>query len=381
MTHSLRPLAALLLESVSAQRGPLPAGAAEVDIEAVLRAGELHRVTPAIRRRVMAADAAPQGWMEPLDKARLAQLFRHMQAASDLKVIRGAFPDSIRWAVAKGAVLSDLVWPHSDMRAYTDIDVYVHPADFADALVALEEAGFKLVDRNWPELRRQMRSELALRGPGGMMLDLHWAVVGDAVRRDEARLDLAAMLERTEPRKLGSGVVVPVFDPTDLVLHVAVHAAHSGSNKLMWLGDIHHAVGALAVDWRELDRRVAVSHSIAAVSMTLARVERVFGTRLPLREHMRRFASHTPWARLGERADRRHPFPGLPGDEALGGRMYSAARRTLAASTFDAAQEAIEVRRIERRIRQSGRQENPLDHDVPDHAARKSYLAEVAAHA
>lgn len=379
MTAQLRPLARLLVESVDAVAGPLDAALETVSIEDVLRAGELHRVAPGIRRRVAAAGGGPDGWMPALDRARSAQLFRHMQAASDLKAIGAALSPSTRWAVSKGAVLSDLVWPHPDMRAYTDIDVYVHPEDFETALVALEAAGFALIDRNWPEMRRQMRSEIALRGPSGMTLDLHWHLVGDSAGRERVRAELPAMLGRAAPATLGSGVVVPVFDATDAVLHVALHAAHAGSNKLMWIGDLRHGIRRLEVDWDELDVRARALRASAPVALTLARVERVFGTTLPLPRSLRRYASRTGWARLAARADRDHPFPGLPGDASLGGRLFSSARTTFAVSTVAAARDALEVRRIERHVRTSGPQRNPLDDDVPDQDARRAYFGAVRA--
>ncbi len=377
MTAPLRPLARLLVESVDAVDGPLDPALATASIDDVLRAGELHRVTPSIRRRVVAAGSAPEGWMPALDRARSAQLFRHMRAASDLRALGAGLGSSTRWAVAKGAVLSDLVWPHPDMREYTDIDAYVHPEDFEGALNALEAAGFTLLDRNWPELRRQMRSEVALRGPSGMTLDLHWHLVGDSAGRERVRPALPRMLERAAPSTLGSGVVVPVFDPTDAVLHVALHAARAGSNRLMWIGDLHHGSRRLEVDWDELDRRARAMRASAPIALTLGRVERVFGTDLPLSDGLRRYASRSAWARLAARADRARPFPGLPGDASLGGRVYSSARSTFAVSTADAARDALAVRRIEARVRRAGPQRNPLDDDVPDQEARRAYFAAV----
>lgn len=376
MTATLRPLARLLIESTVAASGPLPEGLDEVAAEEVIAAGELHRVTPAIRRRVARSEAPPTAWMPVLNRARQAQLFRHVQAAADLRTAGGALA-GLRWAVSKGPILADLVWPHVDMREYTDIDLYVHPADFGAALGALEAVGFHLVDRNWPEIRRLCRSELALRGPSGLALDLHWGLTGDPRRRREQVVSLPDILARSRAVTLGSGVEVQTFDPDDLVLHLALHAAQSGANKLMWLADIRHAVRRFGVDGTEVATRAQAFGVLAPVALVLTRVERAFGEDFALPPTLRRAGSDSAWAKMAARADGVSPFPGLPGDGALGGLYYSSARTSMIGSAARAAHYAASVRLIESRVRRRGVEGNPLDTDVPNPQDRRAYLRTV----
>lgn len=165
MTPGLRPLAQLLVESVTAASGPLPAGVEDLSADALMAAGFLHQVRPALRRRVAAAPVVPDEWGPAFEIARRGQLFRQVRAMHDLRLCVDGFQGAgVRWAVAKGPVLANTVWPHPDMREFSDLDVLVHPADFGMALATLEDLGATYVDRNWPEILRQGRAELALRG-------------------------------------------------------------------------------------------------------------------------------------------------------------------------------------------------------------------------
>ncbi|GAA1999747.1 nucleotidyltransferase family protein [Microbacterium ulmi] len=380
MSDRLRPLARLLVESVTGATGPLPAGVADEAADRVLAAGELHRVRPAIRRRVLAAPDAPPQWRAPLDRAHLDQVLRQLRAGSDVGVIAGILDGAgMAWAVSKGPVLADAVWPHSIMREFADLDVFVHPARFGEALALLESGGFALVDRNWPEIARQNRAELALRGPSGLAIDLHWGTVVTPRARRSFPVDLATLLSRVRPVALATGVCVPAFAPADLLVHVAFHAAQSGANRLAWLGDVLYCALQPDLDWDAVAHVCGTTGMSAGIGLVLARTERVFDRRLPLPGALRREADDTAWARRARGVDVRSPFPGLPGDAALGGTYYSSARSSLPASVAAAVRTSIEVRVIESRVRRRGVERNPLDDDVPDAAARASYLGAIAA--
>lgn len=378
MTFARSSLSALLVESVLGRSGPLPDGADTVPPEALVAAANAHRVTPAVRRRVDAAPDSPPVWKPILDAMRHRQLMVHMAAMSDLGAVSDAFAAAgIRWAVAKGPVLADALWPEPDMREYSDLDVFVHPSDLSIALHELDRAGFALVDRNWPELARSGRAEVALRGRTGLGLDLHWNIVVSPRSRRAFPISLAEMLDRSRRVRFGTGLEAATFDPTDSLLHVTFHASQSGANRLVWLGDVHYAAMA-DVDWDAFAWRARAARMTPAVAMVLARAERVLGTRYPLPDDVRAAAERTLWARWAARDDRARLFPWLPGDTATSGRLYESARRSVQASVLAALRSSIEVRVTEARVRRDGRDHNPLDDDVPDDTAKAEYLAAAA---
>ncbi|GAB3611853.1 nucleotidyltransferase family protein [Humibacter ginsengisoli] len=379
MSPDLRPLSRLLIESAAACDGPLPVDVAKANLGELIRAGSLHRINPAIWRRIAERQGVPPEWSERLKATRQQQIFRHLQALHDLGAIVPAFEArGVRWAVAKGPVLADVVWPHPDMREYTDLDVFVHPADFAIALETLERLQFVLVDRNWPEIHRLGRAELAMRGPSGFPLDLHWDIAVALRSRRAFPTDLPGMLSRRRSVSMGNGLEVPTLDPTDTVLHTAYHAAQAGANRLMWIADIHYAARASGVDWEAFDIRAAQANMTTMAAVVLGRVERTFGERFPVSESLRHTMQRSLAGRIAAYRESRHPFPGLPGDSSLSGTEYSSARDSAALTAFTVLAQWVEVRQIEARVRRQGTMPNPLDEDIPDMDARREYLSAVA---
>lgn len=375
---TLRPLAQLLVESVLDTSGPLPDGIENVSLEEALRAGFDHRVRPALLRRLQAAEGAPANWREILELTRHKQLLVQLQAAHDMHLVATTFEKhGIRWAVAKGPVLAQVVWPHPDMREFGDLDLFVHPEDFASGLNLLEAVGATYVDRNWPEIQRQERAELALRGPSGFPIDLHWHVLASPRARRSFRADLPELLERAKHVELGGGLTVPTFDASDTVVHLAHHAAQSAANRLVWLADILYASRHPDVDWNAVSDRALSGRMGITVGVVLSRVERTLGVEFPLPAALRRCAERSLCARIAVNRDGRHPFPQLPSDRSSSGIEYKAARANDALSFLAATGLWLGVRRTEWRIKHHGPDSNPLDVDVPDAAARAAYLRQV----
>lgn len=378
MSADRRALSALLVDSAAGTHSgaPIPAN---LDGRQLLTAGRMHRILPALRRRVLGRPEAAD-WLPALDAARHQQLMRQMQAGNDLQHIAREFANArVRWAVSKGPVLSDALWPHPDMREFTDVDVFVHPADFAVALAVLEASGFSLIDRNWPEIRRLSRAEVAMTGPSGLPLDLHWDISVTRPARSTFRIDLPMMLSRTRHVTLGSGVTVPVFDPTDLLLHVAFHAAQNGANRLMWIADVFHCAQNAAIDWSRLADDARRARIATPVAMVIERAERTFGTSIAMTQQLRRRAEASPSGLTAQFRAASHPFPGLPDDPAISGLEFSSARDSAIASLGSALWQWADVRRIEARVHRHGAGVNPLDEDIPDAAARRGYLRDVLA--
>ncbi|MCH1922241.1 nucleotidyltransferase family protein, partial [Shewanella sp. A3A] len=85
-------------------------------------------------------------------------------------------------------------------------------------------------------------------------------------------LDVDVMLARRRHHDL-SAVSLPMLDPEDQALHVAVHAAQAGANRLMWLADVYYA--SQDVDWDELERRSRAARAAVPVALVLDGAYRV----------------------------------------------------------------------------------------------------------
>jgi len=375
-----RLLARLLIESVLDAGGDRPLGAelSATTVDTILTAGGEHRITPAIARRVKGAPDAPTEWVRALAPHRTMQLMRHMQAAGDLSLIGATFErQGVAWAVGKGPVAADLIWPSPDMREYYDLDVFVNRRDFAVALDALLQSGCVLVDRNWLELNRSRRAEIALKGPAGTHIDLHWDIAVTPKLRRAFDTDMDGMLNRARPARLGSGVEVRVFDPIDTVAHLVFHAAQAGANRLMWMADIHHAAALPGFDWAEFGRRSERARTAVPTAIVLERVARCLGFRVQPPAAVLAPAAGV-WGSLARRRDHAHPFPGLPGDPHRGGTVFSSARAGVTASAVNAMADMWITRVTERRVDRKGPDDRVLYRDVADARARREYLAAVA---
>lgn len=375
----LRPLARLVVESVRAVEGPLPGDLGHVGAPDLMAAGLQHRVRPAMLRRLRAAPDARQDWVTALQASRHGQLIRQMQSAHDLRRIGGVFTErGIRWAAAKGTVLANTVWPHADMREFSDLDLFVHPQDFGAALTVLEKLGCLYVDRNWPKILRLGRAELALVGPSGFAIDLHWDVVVSPSARRWFKADLPAMLARARTVQLTPDLAVPTFDASDTVLHLAHHAAQSGANRLVWLADVLHASANPELDWQAVARRADRAGMGITVGIVLARTERTFNVEFPLPQRLRRSAEKSLPGRVAAHRDTLRPFPHLPADPALSGIEYSSARTGDVSSVSAAIGQWFGVRRTEWRVNRHGPDRNPLDQKVDDEQAKRDYLTLAA---
>jgi len=183
-----------------------------------------------------------------------------------------------RWAVIKGPVAVEVLYGSPGQRAYQDLDLLVEPTAFRHVLAALQAAGSELLDRNWSLLRRDLLGEVHLRLPGGTPLDLHWNLIN--MNRGRMWIDTPELLGRSTSTDLG-GVTVGTLDPADFVTHLAVHAALSGGDRLMWLKDVERAAIVLDPSWDVVVERARRWGVAAGVGLILGRTRDVLGAPIP----------------------------------------------------------------------------------------------------
>jgi len=360
-----RPLAQLLIESLRTSPGRFDPQWQSISADDLVNAADHHRIAPAVYNYVRAMPQTPPDWLAPLKSRHDQQLIRHLTTSADLDFVARTLDHAgLDWLVMKGPVLSDVLWPRPDMRQYYDLDVLVDRPQFAAAVQALEAAGAGLLDRNWPLIRQQMHAELSMILPNGTPLDLHWGLVTQERKRFQTRVPAAQMLQRRTMVDIG-GQARPTFDPADTVLSLAVHAAHAGATRLMWLNDIACALARDGVEWSTVRTRARDARLELPVQIVLAKTRRVLGVAVPS------VGRDRAWSFAARLADRVRPAPVLPGDRGSGQLVYCSVRSSSLTSA------AVALNSLIRRPVGSSAQPNPIYLDVPDDESRSAYFDRV----
>lgn len=253
-----------VLECVSEDEvGPLTAAARAHGLEAWLAA---------------CAPATDQAW-SALAEQRTRFLAARMRANAVLQDVRRLLEYvDCPWVVLKGPSLEYGAYPRPDLRHSVDLDVLVPPQQFGLVLETLEhDAGFRLVDRNWPVIAEEFPGQLRLRSPRGILVDLHWSVFNDQRVRRRFRLSTNRMLESAEWLDPPG---IPVLDQASQLIHLGIHAAVSGANRLLWLLDCC-LVARKIEDWNAV---VAEAERVGAgrlLALVLARSKCIWDVSTP----------------------------------------------------------------------------------------------------
>jgi hypothetical protein len=339
---------------------------------AALRHGVIGCLWTALRASGLAdrPDAAPTR------EAYTSAVGRHLRTLSDLELVLDVLGGyGIAPLTLKGPVLAGAVYRRPDLRGYVDLDLLVSPAEFPLALPALERAGCAVFERNWPLVRDRELGALRLTTPAGTVIDLHWHLFYERSVRQAVPVDLAAVRGRARTVEL-AGRRVRTLDALDTLVHLAVHAALDGGDRLVWCKDIEQALLYRAVpDWDQLALRAEQWHAAPAVALMLGRARRVLGVPVPVAV-LRSLASDPVWRGVVLAADL-FPAGAVPG-------RPSPARAVARATRADGAASRRELlRRATRSLHGRGREPfDPLDPESAAYPAggaveRRAYLDEV----
>jgi hypothetical protein len=246
--------------------------------EVVLEAATYHRVGGLAYVRLRTLDA-PVALVDGLRQLYTQAVHQHMRTLFALGRLQQILDKGdVQWAVVKGPVLVELLYGDPGTRSYEDLDALVEPQRFREAVSQLDAAGIPLLDRNWKVIRRESFGELHFLLPGSLLLDLHWSLV--TIYRGKTAMSSTEILSRRR-KVLLAGIPVWSLDPVDQVLHLAVHAALSGADRLIWLKDIDLATRALGSEWKSLADRAERWRVAAPVGLMLSRAATTLGTPVP----------------------------------------------------------------------------------------------------
>jgi hypothetical protein len=194
-------------------------------------------------------------------------------------MLRPALGDDLPWVVLKGPVLDAVFYGQPRLRSFTDVDVLVAPRHLGEAVERLEAADFEVADRNWRLMFERVAGEVHLQRAGCAPVDLHWTLLFSQAMRCVFRFDTAAMLERSRVVEVAGGPV-RTFDHEDTLLHLAVHGALEGGDRLVWLKDLDVTVRA-GVAWDEVIDRARAFGVHLPVATMLGRTRQVLDSPVP----------------------------------------------------------------------------------------------------
>ncbi len=270
-------------------RDGVPTTARSLPADAVVAAARHHRISPLAHVRLR--DAAPAVATELRADRDVAKSL-HIRSGMLLAHVSALLAD-VPWVVFKGPVLSELAHPVPGLRPYGDLDLLVAPQDLRAVSRVLREAGWEVGDYEDMLRNPQTPGEMHWFTPAGIQVDLHWAMINMGSRRRLFRIDTDALLARRRQVRIGLAQAW-TLDEADGLVHVALHAALAGANRLGWMLDVDQlsrqvgdwsAVAARATEWgAEAQLALALRRATATLGTPVpAEVYRTLGTSLPLR--------------------------------------------------------------------------------------------------
>ena len=198
----------------------------EADWQRLAAVAVRHDLAPVLHARLKEGGIVPPtGVAEELRGYYLGSAARNMRLFHELGQILVALQRARLPVIPlKGACLAELVYRDIALRPMADLDLLVKSGDVAKAVAILRRSGYA------PEAGFDAAAEQALNHgvpmskADGTRVDLHWSILPPRCHTDFAGDDLEGCWSRAESATIG-GVAVLVMSPTDLLLHLSVHAS------------------------------------------------------------------------------------------------------------------------------------------------------------
>jgi hypothetical protein len=252
----------LLALLTTRQRVPADACAAwtEEDWARALAMLAQHRLEPMLHWRLAHERAhvgVPDGVREQLKAAFAKATLRWLAIQGDLVKVHRLMADAgVAHIVLKGPFLAQHAYPHPALRPMRDLDVLVPQPEALFVFDLLVAGGCRRSPRfpgdpaSFLEGRKHLPPVLA--PSGRLLIELHARLTkrSEADQAAAALLDEQAIWQRRVNLPL-AGSALDFMAPTDLLLHMIVHAAyeHRFDNGPLVLSDIAYLVERHAIDW------------------------------------------------------------------------------------------------------------------------------------
>ncbi len=236
------------------------AACGDEDWQAILRMVEQHRLKPLLHWRLTHERAhvvVPQVVRDDLRAAFRRATLRSLTLQGDLLQIHSVLAAcGVAHIVLKGPFLALHAYPHLALRPMRDLDVLVPRAEVLDAYDRLLANGCRRAPQypgdplSFLESKKHLPPVLA--PSGKILLELHARLVKPEEVGQAAAdsLDEHAVWSRRIEMP-GAAPSIAFMAPTDLLLHLIVHAAydHRFDNGPLVLSDLAYLLERFPIDW------------------------------------------------------------------------------------------------------------------------------------
>lgn len=275
-------------------------------LTSLAEAAEFHRISNFLHLRWRDSDGVGRRVADMLTIAYEQSTFSHLRVLAELEAISRILDDhGISWMVIKGPVLAEESYPRFDLRSYADLDLVISAPSFHRAIEALEGENYQLLDNNWRLLASEVKGELHLLSPLGVVVDAHWNLINDSQTRERFNIRSETLFENIRRVDLGN-VSVPSPSPSEHLVYLATHACLAGGERLIWMKDIRQTVMSEDIDWDRVGELAGEWRVRPLVALMLDRTRRVIGLPSSVNENTP-FAKSGYWLQLARLADRLSP--------------------------------------------------------------------------
>jgi len=251
-----------------------------VPLEPLVELASMHGVTNAAYLSLRSCPEAEPTAVETLRRRYQKGVARSLRASAELRALVETLADaSVPWLVVKGPVVAEDLYGRRDLRSWGDIDLLTAPGDFERLVEALGDHGARLLDADWRTICSEHRSQLHFELPLGGVADVHWHLLNRRFVRASFPMATDELMARAVWTSVG-GVPVRTLDREDTLLHLSLHGAMSGGNRLRWLKDVERAVAG-GPAWDTVVDRAMSWRACRPVGLMLHRARQVLGADVP----------------------------------------------------------------------------------------------------
>lgn len=286
-------LEGLLLDLLSPVRSVAQSqldGLADAHWERVLHMVRQHRLGPLLHWQLARAHShltLPTFVRAQLQKSYQHSTLRNLSLQRELLLVCGLLQRAgIPFVALKGAFLAHYAYPQPALRPLRDLDVLVPAAQVLQAYAVLLEGGLYRADARAGQAESLAASAKHLpplySASGAVKVELH-ARLHDLPEAVTAEVDLSGaegFWDRTIEKTV-AGTRVRYVSPTDLLLHLIVHAVydHEFNNGPLLLSDLAFLIDTQPIDWPLFWQLAARSDHARGCWLALRLMEHYWGPR------------------------------------------------------------------------------------------------------
>ena len=225
----------------------------------------------------------PPGHLQRLRERFEANATSNLRLTSELlRLLKGLEVDGVVAIPFRGPALAAGAYGNLALRAFSDLDILVRPADVPSAQATLVRHGYaarlELAGARATVARYLGQEATFTRRDGAVTVELHWDV---APWFFACPLDLGGMFARREPLALG-GRIVANLAAEDLLLVLCVHASKHLWGRLQWIGDVAELVRVRpGLDWNRVRDHARRSGTLRMLRLGLRLARDLLGAGLP----------------------------------------------------------------------------------------------------